>query len=158
MSEHTVLAVDDSPDELFLLQMAFKKVAPQIRLEAVSSGRDALNYLATIEIASAAMPQYMILDLKMPGMSGFEVLEELQKMPHRPFIVVMSCSRLTEDISNATQLGADIFHTKPSSFTDFCSIVQKLTDFFCSRAPGSHVHHITNLPSAQQASKVGVDL
>lgn len=57
----------------------------------------------------------VLLDLQMPGVNGFEVLEEVLKLPkaHRPYIAIVSSSEATEDVRRSIALGANLYLCKP---------------------------------------------
>src|SRR4026207_2437285 len=92
-----VLLVDDSEDDRALFQLAFRRAGTKMELlSPVDDGDDAISYLSGA--ASYAdrdrhpYPQVLVLDLKMPGKSGFEVLEWLQQQANRPLTIVLSGS------------------------------------------------------------------
>jgi CheY-like chemotaxis protein len=156
--QQTVLVVDDSHDDLTLVRMAFNKAAPEISLRIVDNGIDALAYLEGIgEFSDREMnpsPKWMLLDLKMPRMNGFEVLERLQntRLQSRPFVIVMSSSRLAEDVEKAHALGADFYHAKPANFDDLCALIKRLAEFFRFSPPRKN--HVT-LPDSVRTPRPG---
>lgn len=135
-AEQVILAVDDSPADLELLRRAFAKVSPTTRLQTVGSGEEALFYLAgTDKYANRRkfpLPMLIILDLKMPEVTGFHILERLEKMSfrQRPFVIVISSSPLTEDINRSVSLGATACHPKPNDFDELCQLVARIAEFF----------------------------
>src|SRR5687767_12468649 len=129
MPQHTILAVDDSPDDLALLGMAIRKMAPHINFKTVDHARHALAYLSGAgqyaDRQAHPVPTLMIVDLKMPEMNGFALLSKLPRFPRRPYVIVMSATRLQADLDEAKRLGADAFHTKPVEFQELCNVVKK---------------------------------
>jgi CheY-like chemotaxis protein len=83
-----VLYVDDGPDDIFFMQRAFQKVAPEVELKVIKNGQDAADFFDLAQNQNAA-PQplsLVILDLNLPGRSGLEVLAQIRKKfppPHR---------------------------------------------------------------------------
>src|SRR5687768_14785801 len=138
MPNHVVLAVDDSFDDLALIKMAAAKAAPQVQLKTLESGEEVIRYVTGegqySDRQTHPLPRVIILDLKMPRVSGFEVLKKFQdiNLSRPPFIVVMSASGLEEDRKKALELGATAFHVKPIVFNDLCTLVTQVTTFFCT--------------------------
>src|SRR5687768_6946257 len=107
-----ILHVEDDPNDALLFQHACKKAGVSFDLQAVSDGDEAIAYLRGSENFSDRrehpMPQLMLLDLKMPRLSGFEVLawlrdnDPFQKLP----VIVLTSSNHEADIKRAYDLGA----------------------------------------------------
>ena len=138
-----LLLVDDSEDDRALFLLAFKRANPNMELlVSVADGEDAISYLSgTASYADRERhpyPQVLILDLKMPGKSGFDVLEWLRQQPMRPLTIVLSGSDHRADIERAIELGADYYQVKPPGLTDWVGTIQVLDDF-CQRELGGQV-------------------
>src|SRR5215469_2164975 len=107
------LVADDDPNDALLLHCAFKRAGIDTTIHFVSDGVEAIDYLRGKQlfekVASSTLPGMFLLDLEMPRLGGFGVLEWLRKHPHlRPYrVVVFSSSNNAEDIVRATSLGAD---------------------------------------------------
>lgn len=111
-----LLLVDDSEDDIYLLQRALAR-HPEFHIVGHASDGDvAIDYLSgTGEFADRErhpLPDLMILDLKMPGRDGYEVLEWIRSKSPRPRVAVFTASALDTDKTRSTQLGADLFQTK----------------------------------------------
>lgn len=136
MSKPSVLVVDDSQDDLMLMRMAVSKLPFDIDLKTLSRGEDAICYLQGEGIYADRtvhpMPRLLIVDLKMPRVSGFDVLTALGKIHVEvPSAVVMSSSRLAQDVEKAFSLGAVAYHMKPAQFTDLCEMMMQIVSKFC---------------------------
>ncbi|WNJ21104.1 response regulator [Pontibacter sp. G13] len=108
-----VVLVDDNKADLELNRLTLMHTYSELDIRQFLSGSQALEYL-TQESIGGAWPSLMVLDLKMPGMNGFEVLERIMEQQLKRFpIVVLSSSCLEEDKVRALQLGADKFVEKP---------------------------------------------
>jgi|SRR5581483_7167116 len=131
----TVLLVDD--DELFELLMPrlFKQAQLSIRLHCVRDGEQAIDYLKGrrefTDRSKYPLPDLILLDLKMPKVDGFEVMEwknrhpELSRLP----VIVWSSSELPRDKERAYALGALQYLLKPGSMEDFADIAHDLAAF-----------------------------
>ena len=113
-----VLVADDSTDDRFLLRAAFQR-ATRLRIVAeVADGSEVIAYLkgqdAYADRKRYPLPELLLLDLKMPLMDGFEVLQWMrtQSLPGLT-VVVLTDSMQTEHIKRALDLGADLFQVKP---------------------------------------------
>ncbi|HXT12597.1 MAG TPA: response regulator [Candidatus Angelobacter sp.] len=131
-----ILLVDDDADFTLLVQNAFAKTWPAANLYCVSDGEEAIHYLLGDEHYSDRkrfpIPSLMLLDLRMPRVSGFEVLEwkrgflGMNSLP----VVVWSSSNLTEDAQRACSLGAVAYLAKPMALEDYAEFVGHLKNFF----------------------------
>jgi CheY-like chemotaxis protein len=133
----TILAVDDSQDDLLLIRRAFQKnCIPATQLQTAENGLEALAYLkGTGQYADRAkypFPKLVLLDLKMPRVTGFEVLERLREQPLEGelFVVVFSSSAELKDKDRIRELGAFAYEVKPTDFNALCALAQRLCEFF----------------------------
>ena len=121
------LLVEDDPNDAKLVQMEFNR-QPGIQLNWVTDGEQAIHYLLGQpppfnQRIAFPLPHVIILDLKMPRMSGFDFLQWLQTEAPEHLrlipVIVMSGSDLQKDIVRAYQLGANCYLTKPADWTKF---------------------------------------
>lgn len=107
-----VLVVEDSLVDHLLVEEAFKDSRVPYRLHFVKDGRSALDHLK----AAAPLPRFVLLDLNLPRMNGFEVLQEIRSDPGLKMlpVFVLSSSTRSEDVARCYQLGANAYFTKPS--------------------------------------------
>ena len=129
-----VLMVDDSDDDRALLRVALKKAGHRIQLlTAIADGEAAIAYLSGFsEFADRARhpyPELLLLDLKMPGKNGFDVLEWLQSQSTRPITVVLSGSDQQRDVDKALELGADYYHVKPSELSEWITTARTIENY-----------------------------
>lgn len=106
-SKYNVLAVDDVPLNLLLVEKMLSKF--KFRIRKAANGRIALEEIAK------ERPDLILLDLMMPEVDGFEVLRQVRENPETADIriVILSALNSTEDIVKGYQLGANDFITKP---------------------------------------------
>src|SRR2546423_3869107 len=122
----TFLLVEDDLNDAKLVQMEFNH-QPGVQLNWVADGEQAIQYLLGQppfkERAAFPLPHVIILDLKMPRMTGFDFLQWLQKEAPEQLrlipVIVMSGSNLQQDIVRAYQLGANCYLTKPPDWKKF---------------------------------------
>lgn len=132
-SQPTVLVADDDANDIFFLRRAFQKAGLSCPIVEVPDGEKAINYLAGSDGFSDRVrfpiPNLLFLDLKMPKVSGFEVLEWLQKHNGigRMKIIVLSSSNLPGDMQKARLLGAHDYRVKPADIDDMISMVKEVT-------------------------------
>jgi CheY-like chemotaxis protein len=132
----TILLVEDNPNDVLLIQRAFRKANLASALQVVGDGDAAIAYLGG-QIAFAdrqrfPMPRLMLLDLKLPRRSGFEVLawlrqhEQMKRLP----VVVLSSSRESPDIAKAYDLGANSYLVKPVAPDDLLELVKAMDRYW----------------------------
>lgn len=115
----TVLLVEDLQDDVFFFRLALKRAEVQANLHIATDGTQAVDYFTNrgaFEDASLhPAPDIVFLDLKMPNMNGFEVLEWLKNNPPaRPAkVIVLTGSEEPGDRVRAAQLGASAYLVKP---------------------------------------------
>jgi CheY-like chemotaxis protein len=131
-SNFTILLVEDDADDALLIQRAFRKSKIANRIELVSDGDEAVAYLSGAEHYSDRrqfpLPVLILLDLKLPRRSGFEVLEWLRSQPglKRTPVVVLTSSKETLDINRAYELGANSYLLKPVTFEALQEIMKAI--------------------------------
>lgn len=105
MKSRNILVVDDEPEVLSMTKSIFEH-AGYTQITGISSGKDALN------IISAKMPDMVILDVTMPDMDGFEVLQEIRAVSKVP-VLMLTARGEAEDKFSGFELGADDYLIKP---------------------------------------------
>jgi len=130
--EIEILLVEDNPEDAELTLRALKKSNLANRVAHVADGEAALDFiLARGEFSgrkSDARPQVVILDLKLPKVSGLEVLRTLKSDPATRVIpvVVLTSSAQEQDIIESYQLGVNSYIVKPVDFDKFAATVRDL--------------------------------
>jgi CheY-like chemotaxis protein len=129
-----VLIAEDNEDHLFLAVRALRdEGGTSIEVESVSDGQEALDYLhGTGDFEGRPTPHLIVLDLKMPKVTGLEVLRWIKEQPDLKAIpvVVLTASERTEDIDASYQLGANSFVTKPTGVGAFREGLHQLRQYW----------------------------
>ncbi|HWX19416.1 MAG TPA: response regulator [Candidatus Binatia bacterium] len=125
-----VLIADDNPNDLFLLRHAFERTGLASQIVEVSDGQQAINYLSGeapyADRIQNPVPDLLILDLQMPKLNGWDVLQWLRgraELSHL-HVAVLSSSSLEADQAQARALGAHDYQVKPSDFTSWMRLAR----------------------------------
>lgn len=132
MAAKLILLVEDNPDdeELILLALKDHKVVNDIMV--ARDGVEALEYLfATGRYAGGdltKLPVLVLLDLKLPKLSGLDVLKRLREDPRTKIIpvVILTSSNEEQDIVTSYQLGVNSFVRKPIDFHEFQKVMKEI--------------------------------
>ena len=115
--EKKILAVDDTPFFLSILQKIFQDT--KYKLTCVEDGFEALKYL------EKNTPDLFLLDIKMPGMDGYELAEKIREKGFKAPIIFITSIALKENVAKALKVGAADFITKPINKTSLLSKIDK---------------------------------
>ncbi len=132
----TILIVDDEPHDVTFIESSFRTIGVTDPIHSVHSGQEAIAYMMGdgkySDRGVYAYPTFITIDLKLPGKSGFAVLEYLKKNPEWAIIptVVLTSSRDLDDIRRAYRLGASSYHVKPASLDALRHQVKVLHDYW----------------------------
>jgi CheY-like chemotaxis protein len=128
----TLLHIDDDPNDLELFQAAARKAKVQFSVRNVADGEQAMAYLSGRGIYADRkrypLPALVLLDLKMPRATGFDVLSWIRNHPEvgNVPVVVFSGSELADDMQRAYAGGADSYLVKPIGFTALVELVKNI--------------------------------
>jgi CheY-like chemotaxis protein len=117
----TILLVEDSPDDIFLFERNLRRTGMETRLSVVRNGTAAVDYLKAVlekrDPDNFPKPDIIFLDLKLPLLSGFEVLGWVSQQDFSPSlsIIVLTGSDEERDKQLVRGLGVNEFKTKPAS-------------------------------------------
>lgn len=140
----TVLIVEDNEDDAFLIRRAFERANIVNTVQLVKSGEEAIAYLKGegkyANREEYGLPGLILLDLKMTGIDGFEVLRWVREESGlcSPRVVVLTNSTDVRDVNLAFRLGATSFLIKPADFLRFVEFSQALAGCWVwTSEPGS---------------------
>ena len=132
----TILIAEDSQDDAFFLERAFRKIGMKNPVQILTDGAEVLDYLNAKgkyeNRTKYPFPSVMFIDIKMPRVNGFEVLQWLKDHQECRVIptMVFSSSEQPEDIERAYQLGANAYFVKPNSTEQLADLLRCAYDFW----------------------------
>lgn len=132
MTTKYILLVEDNPDDVLLTIRAFKKGHILNEVKVMEDGAKALNFLFGKEEFEGRdlndCPGLILLDLKLPKVSGFEVLEAIKgdSCLKRVPVVILTSSHQEEDVVRGYDMGANSYIRKPVDFEVFVETVAQL--------------------------------
>ena len=135
-----VLLVEDDDDTVLLIRRALQKAGVITPLQVAKSGEQAIEYLAGTgrycDWKQFPLPSIVLLDLKMPGISGFEVLKWIRQQPGIKAlrVAILTASTLQQDIKTAYDLGANIFLSKPMEASKLVELMEMLNGQWLQQA------------------------
>ena len=116
----SVLVVDDEPQVVWVLQFSLEAEG-----YTTFAARDGLQAMSAI---AEHHPKLMVLDIMMPTMDGWSVLEEMMRLPReeRPRVIVVSAMSNLRDRAKAAEMGADAFMPKPFNVDELLGVMHDL--------------------------------
>jgi len=132
MEEKGILLVEDNSDDEALTLRALKKSNIKNEVVVVRDGAEALDWLfargAHAARDASVLPQVVLLDLKLPKVSGLEVLRTVREDPRtkRLPVVLLTSSREDQDLVAGYDLGANSYVRKPVDFGEFVEAIRQL--------------------------------
>lgn len=136
MEKILMLLIEDDRNDILLIKHALKKAQINILMEIYEDGETAISNLRELAEnrlrAAAVRPAFILLDLKIPRISGFEVLRWIRSHPDMWSIpvIVFSSSNQSTDIQQAYQLGANSYLVKPVEFEALSRIIALLVQYW----------------------------
>jgi two-component system response regulator len=128
MISRPILLIEDNPDDVALTLRALKKNSILNQVAVASDGAEALELL----LADGPLPGLILLDLKLPKVDGLEVLRRVRANERTQIIpvVVLTSSKLDEDVIASYRNGANAYVRKPVKFSDFVEAISTLGVFW----------------------------
>lgn len=128
MNKPYILLVEDNPDDIELTQRAFAKNHIINEVVVLRDGAEACEFLFTQGRSGRGLPQVILLDLKLPKVSGLEVLERVRANKNTALIptVILTSSKQEEDLLEGYRLGVNSYVRKPVDFNEFVEAVRQV--------------------------------
>lgn len=136
----TVLLVEDEGNDVFLMQRSVRKLNSPVLLQVARDGVEAIEYLSGehkfADRDLYPLPELILLDIKMPRKSGFEVLVWLKQditLSHIP-IIMLTSSKVEADMNRAHELGANAYLIKPLELEELKALFTRTEEFLAVHA------------------------
>lgn len=125
-----VLVIDDDELDRFVIRRSFNALGTPVELIEVADSRQAVDAI------TAHQPDVTLLDIQMPNMNGFDVLDELGKRAEESSatrrVMMLSSSSRQDDRQRALELGATDYRTKPSTLNDYIKLAEDIRQTYFS--------------------------
>ena len=131
-----ILLVEDDPNDAELVRRALKRAGATASIMHVQDGAEALDYLrgrgAYAGRSGHAQPKLVLLDLKLPKLTGLEVLREVRAHPElkRQVVVMLTSSREERDLHEAYQCGVNSYVVKAVNFEELMDSLSRLAHYW----------------------------
>ena len=130
-----IVLVEDNPNDLELTLVALERARLANEVITLRDGAEAVEYLCCKgkwELREKGNPAVILLDIKLPKLSGLEVLEYIKSDPELRMVpvVMLTSSREEPDLERSYELGVNAYVVKPVSFGEFVRAVQDLGGFW----------------------------
>lgn len=129
MSKKKILLVEDNPDDVALAKRAFKECKEEngYDLAVTKNGKEAIDYLQ-----KKPLPQFILLDLKLPIIDGFEVMKFIRSYQPTKLlpVIVLTSSNEESDINEVYRLGANSYIQKPINYKSFLNVVKMISSYW----------------------------
>ena len=145
MTQNILLHVEDDPNDVLLLQRAFRKANAALAIHAVTDGDKAVAYLSGAEEFADRekypLPTVVLLDLKMPRKSGLEVLQWIRgnQVLRRAIVIVFTSSKHDEDVNKAYEIGANSYLVKPVGFDMLVDVAKMIQQYWINTNERPHL-------------------
>ena len=132
MTSRPILLVEDNPDDVALTLRALKKNNILNPISVATDGAEALKILFDADHADPTGPGLILLDLKLPKVDGLEVLHRIRTDERTKLVpvVVLTSSKLEEDILSSYRNGANAYVRKPVNFAEFAEAIKTVGLFW----------------------------
>lgn len=124
--ETRILHVEDNPDDVLLIAMAFRKAGVSSKLEVATDGDKAIKFLT--DESGRPLPSCVLLDVKLPTISGLEVLSWIRKQTNlrRLPVIMLTSSTLPSDVNLAYDYGANSYLIKPPGLDSLIELAKTI--------------------------------
>lgn len=130
-----LIYLEDNADAIQLVKKVLDKMDGAVCYEIFTDGQTLLDYLSgkgDYQFSPVSLPKLALLDLRLPKMGGFDVLEQMRMNPHLRYIpvVILSSSYNYADITRAYELGANGFVKKAEGFRAFSQDINNIVNYW----------------------------
>lgn len=129
-----MLLIDDDPNDVELFQLAIQDLRYIRTLDILNDGVQAIAYLlgSTTQSPVNELPRFVLMDLKLPGLTGIEVLRIIRNHPSTRLlpVVIMTSSAEESDLTDCYNLGVNSYVIKPIDFQQFRGLAQQVGSYW----------------------------
>lgn len=131
-TDFDLLLIEDNPHEAELAIRNLKKHGVSANILHIDNGEAAINYFYSLKDGKSKLPRLILLDLKLPRISGHEILEKIRsnKVTRHIPVVILTSSGQESDIVRSYELGANSYIVKPVNFDIFSRVVADLGTYW----------------------------
>lgn len=128
MTSMTILVIEDNPDDVELIQRALKRQQIANRIETVTDGALAIEYLFGPGRDRQPLPRAVLLDLKLPRVDGLQILKRIraEERTRQLPVIILTSSDEHRDLVESYDLGANSYVVKPMQYEAFATAVEQL--------------------------------
>jgi CheY-like chemotaxis protein len=154
-----ILIAEDEEDYVLLLKQAFSQANIRNPMHFVSTGMQLMSYLkGEAKYANRdeyPLPDLLLLDIKLPGFTGLEILRWVRSQPGLSGmrVLILTSSEEMKDINDAYRLGANSFLLKPYDFGDLVHLAKVIEEFWLYLAKCPESFRAAKTPSAQERQR-----
>jgi len=134
MQAVTILLVEDDPGHARLIAKNLQRAKISNEIITLTDGQQALEYLFGLDENGnhTPAPLLVLLDLNLPVVSGYQVLEQMKSHEHTRYIpvIILTTTDDPHEIRRCYELGCNVYVVKPVEYTHFAEAIQKLGLFF----------------------------
>jgi CheY-like chemotaxis protein len=121
----TILLVEDDPGHARLIEKNLRRANLTNEIVHVTDGQQAIDYLFSNGRAKSLL---VLLDLNLPVLDGYQVLERMKKNEHtkRIPVIILTTTDDTREVARCYELGCNVYVTKPVDYEQFSEAIRKL--------------------------------
>ena len=134
--DRSILLVEDEDNDVLLMRVALQKAGIHNPLHVAANGRAAMDYFRRAcerpADASSPLPYLIFLDLKLPYVTGLEILKWIRQQPSllSVIVVILTASKAESDLAAAYKAGANAYLVKPAQLADLHAMTQAVKQFW----------------------------
>jgi chemotaxis family two-component system response regulator Rcp1 len=129
----SILLAEDNATDVRLILETLKDSKLKVNIHHVKDGAEVIDFLNKHDrYMDSVTPDLLLLDLSMPKKNGVQVLKEIKENPNlaKLPVVILTISKLDQDILDAYNLNASLYVTKPIDLTKFLEIIKSIDNFW----------------------------
>ena len=130
----TILLVEDDPGHTRLIEKNLRRASITNEILAIADGQQALDYLFSLgqyARSERRSPLLVLLDLNLPGLDGYQVLEQMKRddRTRRIPVVILTTTDNAHEVDRCYDLGCNVYMTKPVDYEKFSEVIRKIGMF-----------------------------